>query len=644
MLFIYKLCLILILILNMDNTHYTHIPPVYDLFGYLKPENKRRSQLNLLEQKVNIPINWATRTNESGAASRQELINIRKSARMPDISYDLDRDGYVGDQDYFISKLYDKDKDGKLNEAERKAALDGIANGIEKNYVWNTTNSIPQIKTKNTSSVATAAAKATFPHKTQLNKTQINTNNNNNDHLPHEPMSKPIRDAQPFRHFMQIRGKVLQSENFESIRDTYPEHPLSQNKPHVCTYTELKHKRKQENLNAIRNAVHNWETKNLSYSGVTYNNSVHPIMNNKPLHSSKSEIKLKLHKAARMKCGLDEVESDIGGYMRKSPSLAYIYNPKHKTKSEVTQEIKDEILASNKSLSNQPKPKNEIERLNARESEIFDKLYTTQNGKTYSIIKSKRKQELYENNINKFSKQVIGVHGHELPKFAESASMKEFWKHKEGYCDDPKYKSRVEYKESIKYWKPSEELLLNEHRDEVPQSKDPFKVEYHPIERKNDDKNMILKVNNVNHFPHFNPNTPFEFNASKPCKHIYRWTTLVNQFTSHKFKDGRFFDSIAKDNDNSNNTRNNKEHQQDDKISNNNKEEKKSVSSEHYGSDFLIKHLRNKFKGEFKWIKAEHDKIELSKTVKDALFHKFSGKDPNKMHIPKGAVARTKGF
>ena len=626
---------------QQQQQQHVHVPPAYDLFGYLKPEHKRRNQLHLLEQKVNVPINWATRTNESGAASRQELIGIRKLERIPDISYDLDKDGYVGDKDYFISKLYDKDNDGKLNEAERKAALDGIAQGIEKNYVWNTTNSIPQVKVKNTSVM--------IHNKTQLNKTQQSTINNNNNsscscsHLPNEPMSKPIRDAQPFRHYMQIRGKVLQSENFDSIRDTYPDHPLSQNIPHVCTYTELKHKRKQENLNAIRNAVHNWETKNnLSYTtGVTYNNSVCPI---KQLHPSKSEIKLNLHKAARMKCGLDADESDIGNSLRKPPSLAYINNPKHKTKSDVTTSLKNEILIHNKSLSTQPKRPTEIERLNARESEIFDKLSTTQNGKTYSLIKSQRKQELYENNINKFSKQVIGVHGHELPKFSESASMKEFWKHKEGYCDEPRYNSRVEYKESIKYWKPSEELLLNEHRDEAPQSKDPFKVEHHPIEHKNSDKNMIIKVNSVNHFKNFNPNTPFEINAAKPCKHIYRWTTLVNQFTSNKFKDGRFFDSIGKDE---------ATYHQDDKGSNNNnnnKEEKKSVSllssseQQHYGSDFLIKHLRNKFKGEMKWIKAEHDKIELSKTVKDALYHKFAGKDPNKANIPKGAIARAKGF
>lgn len=34
---------------------------------------------------------------------------------MPDISFDLDGDGKVGGQDLVIAKLFDKDKDGKLN-------------------------------------------------------------------------------------------------------------------------------------------------------------------------------------------------------------------------------------------------------------------------------------------------------------------------------------------------------------------------------------------------------------------------------------------------------------------------------------------------------------------------------------------------
>ena len=40
----------------------------------------------------------------------------RKEQDRPDITFDLDGDGQVGPKDLFIGKLFDKDKDGKLNE------------------------------------------------------------------------------------------------------------------------------------------------------------------------------------------------------------------------------------------------------------------------------------------------------------------------------------------------------------------------------------------------------------------------------------------------------------------------------------------------------------------------------------------------
>lgn len=45
---------------------------------------------------------------------------------MPDMSFDLDGDGYVGNKDYVLSKVFDKDGDGKLNAEERKNALEAI--------------------------------------------------------------------------------------------------------------------------------------------------------------------------------------------------------------------------------------------------------------------------------------------------------------------------------------------------------------------------------------------------------------------------------------------------------------------------------------------------------------------------------------
>ena len=52
-----------------------HIPPKYDIYGYLKPYEKRKEDMAILEQRQNIKIPWATKnTNKSGALTRSELI------------------------------------------------------------------------------------------------------------------------------------------------------------------------------------------------------------------------------------------------------------------------------------------------------------------------------------------------------------------------------------------------------------------------------------------------------------------------------------------------------------------------------------------------------------------------------------------
>ncbi len=61
--------------------------------------------------KEKVPLN--------GIKTRTDLLAKRKSDNMPDISYDLDGDGYVGGRDYVIAKYHDKDGDGKLNAQER---------------------------------------------------------------------------------------------------------------------------------------------------------------------------------------------------------------------------------------------------------------------------------------------------------------------------------------------------------------------------------------------------------------------------------------------------------------------------------------------------------------------------------------------
>ena len=47
--------------------------------------------------------------------TKTKLKAKQRAEFIPDLSYDLDGDGVVGNRDLVISKLHDKDKDGKLN-------------------------------------------------------------------------------------------------------------------------------------------------------------------------------------------------------------------------------------------------------------------------------------------------------------------------------------------------------------------------------------------------------------------------------------------------------------------------------------------------------------------------------------------------
>ena len=551
-----------------------HIPPKYDLYGYLKPPEKRREDMSVLQNKENIKLPWCTQnSNKSGAMTRTELLQLRRKEKIPDISYDLDKDGYVGGRDLVLSKRFDLDKDGKLNEQEKKAAYEGIANNVEENYVWNVDN--------------------------QGGKRQ-------------------------FR-LLQKRGKFTDAEDFWPIRDTYPVHPLTNFKPHCATLSELKKLRKEENIKQINKNLSDYEEKNPSRLLFSSNNNNlennNDINKKKPLYQSIQQIKDEKLKNARVKCGLEPQFVDNRD-IKNHPGLEYVYNPHFKTQREIKDSYKKESLEESKKLANIAH-KSDIERLNEREDEIFAKLYLDKEGLTYSKIKDQKRREINEYNIKTFSSQALGVHGHELPKFSESETNKEFWKLKDGYCENPKFQSQCEYLESIKYYKPpGEELLLNEHRDEDPNWIDPFK-RVHVLEAKYKKENLITKLNNINIFKNFDPNNPKPIDLSQQKRHIYRWTTLVNQFAPNKFKKGRFFDSLPEEG------------------------EKLSNAEKNQGDFSSLKVFQNKeLKNKSQSIKGKDNgnPLESNNLGKDSLFQKYSSRDQAKTNLPKNSVVRTKGF
>ena len=517
--------------INFKNSGFNpknHIPPKYDIYGYLKPFEKRKEDMAILEQKHNIKIPWETRnTNKSGALTRSELIKIRRKERIPDPSYDLDQDGYVGNVDLVLSKRFDVDNDGKLNEKEKQAAYEGISKGVENEYIWNV-------------------------------------------------------------------------DNQGGLRDFL---------------------RKKEYAEHVNKKLLEFEEKNPAKLIYSENNDFREnFFKNKPLFTSMQQIKDDLNKKARVKCGLEQEVYDVRD-RKNHPGLEYIYNPKYKTLKDLKEFYRKENLEESKKLTNK-KFKSDIERLEERENEIFSKLYSEKEGKTYSQIKQEARKKINEYNIKTFSNETIGVHGHELPKFAESEKYKEFWKFKDGYCENPKYKSQVEYLESIKYYKPpGEELLLNEHREEETYWKDPFKI-VHVLEAKNKKENLITKVNNINIFKDFDPNNPKPIDYANKRQHIYRWTTLVNQFAPNKFKKGRYFDSLPKEEE---------------------KEKEKETPKIDFPGFFSEYMNKNKL-DTTSTDKKDLINLESVQLSKDFLFQKYATKDPTKTTLPKNSVVRTKGL
>jgi hypothetical protein len=611
------------------NAH-THVPPAYDIAGYLKPEYKRRCQFETLNNNdESIPKEWIhrTNTNASGVATRSELMHKRKIESLPDKSYDLDGDGVVGGRDMVIAKLYDKDGDGKLNDVERKEALDGIKRGVEGNYVWNVTRAHYNSGSERGRRVKSAS---------------------NGGKGGKQQVMSGSGGVQPFRHFIQVRGKVIEAENFQPIIDTYPIHPMSKCVPRVSTLSELKHKRKETSLSSIAQAIELWERQHPSLfkEQIPLYETTTTTRNAKQLHSSRSEIKLRYHKEARIRCGLSPEETDIGHKTISPPTLAYVYDPKHKTKTDMLNDIK--ASNSSKCLIN-PNYQNEQQRLNSREDEIFNKLSTyntttTTNSdnkrKTCSAIRLSRKAELNKLNAITFNKETHGIHGHDLPKYAQSKTMNEFWKNDEHYCNSPKHSSLVEYKESIKYWKPSEEMLLNEHRDGEVQQKDPFKCEYHPIDKNKKYNEMVIKVNNVNHYKGFDPTVKYVFDGvGKNTKCINKWTTIVNQFAPNRFKDGRMFDDVKQEE-----SKIKKGKASDDGVSDTKEVRPSSTKNVFKRGNFFVNQLKETFKGKINWMKNEREKEEMYKCGKNSLYNKFAKEDTKKGSIPRGAVTRDKGF
>jgi len=99
-------------------------------------------------------------------------------------------------------------------------------------------------------------------------------------------------------------------------------------------------------------------------------------------------------------------------------------------------------------------------------------------------VEHRRRKELIKDMLSKFGNVTVGIHGQELPKFAETEESKYWWK-MANMKGTPSVNSRLKLKQNIKYWSKDDAVLLSDVNSE-PAPIDDFKREHYPKQKKID--------------------------------------------------------------------------------------------------------------------------------------------------------------
>ena len=146
---------------------------------------------------------------------------------------------------------------------------------------------------------------------------------------------------------------------------------MSSKVPNVASLSELKVKRKMDNKNEINGKIKQWEEKN----PVMITKEPPRKVENDDKRQTMDQIKLENQRLARLQCGLSEDITDLKSY--NEPSLAYIYDPPFRTKSDLREKLHKENLEQQRILNSRVH-KDEVARLYEREDEVFALLHSYQ--------------------------------------------------------------------------------------------------------------------------------------------------------------------------------------------------------------------------------------------------------------------------
>jgi hypothetical protein len=93
-----------------DTVHYEGLSPSKSMGNHTKAQSLD-IQMRLPEKKT-----------------RTKMLETRKKEILPDISYDLDGDGFVGGHDYVVARRFDVGFKNSLTKEEREKAIEAVKN------------------------------------------------------------------------------------------------------------------------------------------------------------------------------------------------------------------------------------------------------------------------------------------------------------------------------------------------------------------------------------------------------------------------------------------------------------------------------------------------------------------------------------
>eukprot|EP00747_Dinoflagellata_sp_TGD_P187211 gnl/TRDRNA2_/TRDRNA2_44754_c0_seq1.p1 gnl/TRDRNA2_/TRDRNA2_44754_c0~~gnl/TRDRNA2_/TRDRNA2_44754_c0_seq1.p1 ORF type:complete len:749 (+),score=117.63 gnl/TRDRNA2_/TRDRNA2_44754_c0_seq1:58-2304(+) len=224
--------------------------------------------------------------------SKTEMKQHRREQRIPDISCDVDGDGQVGQRDFFIAKQFSKEKENRLNTAEREQVVQAIENGWLENFAFGLEQAGPK--------------------------------------RPY-----PVR---------QMRGKIITIDNGTDLNQVYPPHWNHATHPPYPTKTEMMIKRKADLKNSAF-AVHEKHTMAHPVM-VPEDPPTQEFSVSDPLMSSITERREAIRREARRYAGLDaEGSHENPDRMGLDPGLAYVEQPEFNTRSELREGRKAKLRA-----------------------------------------------------------------------------------------------------------------------------------------------------------------------------------------------------------------------------------------------------------------------------------------------------------